>query len=129
MTDIFMKILDMSLTGAIVCCIVMLARLLLRRAPKIWSYVLWSVVLFRFLCPVSFSVPAAPLELAGPQVTYYGEHTSTVSYIPAQQTDLFPAESVLGEAVIGEAAKAVTAADVYVVLWLCGAGIMALSGA
>ena len=128
MTDIFLKVLDMSLTGAIVCGIVILVRLFLRRAPKIWSYILWSVVLFRFLCPVSLSVPAAPLELAAPQVTHYGEHTTTVSYIPAQLAERSFTEGLLLEAASREYAKAVSVADICAVLWLCGISVLVLSG-
>ena len=42
--------------------VVLLARLCLKRAPKIYSYLLWSVVLFRLLCPVSFSSDVSVLE-------------------------------------------------------------------
>ena len=35
MTAIFERVLNMSLTGSIVIAVVLLARLLLRRAPKI----------------------------------------------------------------------------------------------
>ena len=51
--DIFMQVLDMSKTGSIVILFVLSARLLLRRAPKVFSYALWAVVLLRLLCPVS----------------------------------------------------------------------------
>ena len=53
--NIFLTLWNMSLTGSVIICIVLLARLFLRRAPKVFSYVLWSVVLFRLLCPVSVS--------------------------------------------------------------------------
>ncbi|MEG3030082.1 MAG: DUF5301 domain-containing protein, partial [Oscillospiraceae bacterium] len=33
---------------------VLIARLLLKKAPKIFSYALWSIVVFRLLCPFSF---------------------------------------------------------------------------
>ena len=46
-------LLKMSATGTAVICMVMLLRLFLRRAPKIFSYALWLIVLFRLLCPVS----------------------------------------------------------------------------
>lgn len=49
----------MSLTGSIVILIVCLARKLLGRAPKFFSYMLWSVVLFRLLCPVSIEFPVS----------------------------------------------------------------------
>ena len=43
----------MSMTGAYVILFIMLARLLLRRFPKIFSYALWSAALFRLVCPFS----------------------------------------------------------------------------
>lgn len=45
------KFLKMSITFCYVILFVILARLLLKRTPKIFSYLLWSVVLFRLLCP------------------------------------------------------------------------------
>lgn len=56
---IFMQVLDMSKTASIVILVVMLARLLLKRAPKVFSYALWAVVLFRLLCPVTFEAPVS----------------------------------------------------------------------
>lgn len=52
---IFMNILNMSLTASYCIAAVLLLRLLLKRQPKIFSYLLWSVVLFRLLCPFSIS--------------------------------------------------------------------------
>lgn len=54
---IFMEILDMSLQASAVILAVILIRLLLRSAPKIFSYALWSVVLLRLLCPISIEAP------------------------------------------------------------------------
>ena len=56
-------ILKMSATGAVVICIVLLLRLCLRRTPKIFSYVLWLIVLFRLLCPVSVALPVSVFNL------------------------------------------------------------------
>lgn len=58
---LFILVLNMSLTGSVVILGVILARLLLRRAPRIFSYGLWAVVLFRLLSPVSFSLPVSLL--------------------------------------------------------------------
>ena len=55
MEQFFIAILNMSLTAGLSILAVMGVRLLLRRFPRIFSYVLWSAVLFRLLCPVSFS--------------------------------------------------------------------------
>lgn len=50
----FLQVLNMSFTGSIVIVLVLLARLLLKKVPKKFSYLLWSVVLFRLVCPFSF---------------------------------------------------------------------------
>ena len=61
MKEAFLQILNMSLTGSAVILLVLAARLLLKRAPKIFSYALWGVVLFRLLCPVSLSASVSML--------------------------------------------------------------------
>ena len=83
MSNLFSQVLNMSMTGSVVILLVMLARLILKRAPKIFSYVLWSVALFRLLCPVAFTAPVSVLKVAGPAVQEAGNNISVVSYIPA----------------------------------------------
>lgn len=50
---LFLEILNMSFTASFVICFVMITRLLLKRVPKIFTYVIWSIVLFRLICPFS----------------------------------------------------------------------------
>lgn len=57
LVKIFILVLNMTLTSSVVILAVLLARLLLKKAPRVFSYALWAVVLFRLLCPVSFSLP------------------------------------------------------------------------
>lgn len=49
------QLLRMSLTASIVILVVLLIRQLLRRFPKRYLYLMWMVVWFRLLCPVSIS--------------------------------------------------------------------------
>ena len=70
----------MSLTASYIILVVLLARLILRKAPKIFSYALWAVVLFRLLCPVSVSswfsiLPAVQTQPAGEGQTTVHIHT------------------------------------------------------
>lgn len=51
MRTLFLTLLRMSLAGAAAAVFVLPIRLLLRRAPKKWSYLLWLPVLFRFVSP------------------------------------------------------------------------------
>jgi len=55
MNAILMAIVSMSLTASVVAVVVLLARLLMKRVPKVFSYALWALVLFRMVCPFSFS--------------------------------------------------------------------------
>ena len=78
-------ILNMTLTSSVVILFVLLARLVLKKAPKVFSYALWGVVLFRLLCPVSVTTDFSLLGLLGlfdtPAVENT-QHTSAVEYIP-----------------------------------------------
>lgn len=103
MTAIFERVLNMSLTGSIVIAVVLLARLLLRRAPKIYSYMLWAVVLFRLLCPISLS---AGLSVLKPLPVTTTQGLSTVTYRPVES--VIPASGELGQ----EAARPETAETV-----------------
>lgn len=51
---LFLQFLNMSFTGSVVILFVLVLRLFLKKAPTIYSYALWAVVLFRLLCPFSF---------------------------------------------------------------------------
>ena len=54
MDAIMLSVVNMSLTASIVILGVCIARLLLKRAPKIIAYILWIVVAFRLIVPFSF---------------------------------------------------------------------------
>ena len=68
---LFLQMLNMSFTAGFVIMVVLLVRMLLKKAPKIFSYIIWSVVLFRLICPFSFE--------------------STISFIPVK-ADPIPAD-------------------------------------
>ena len=97
--SLFIRVLNMSLTGSLMILAVLLMRLLLTKAPKMFSYVLWLAVLFRLLCPVSFE---SGLSLLGVLGVTAGEQ-GTVEYIP----ESFTAVTGTGEA---EKAAGATAA-------------------
>ena len=55
MNELFLEVLALDRTAIPVILAVVLARALLCRAPRRWSYALWAVVGFRLCCPVSFT--------------------------------------------------------------------------
>lgn len=76
MSRLFITILNMSYTASIVILVVLLLRVLLKRAPGIFSYALWMVVLLRLLCPFSFHanwgiIPAEKLVEVGAGTNFW----------------------------------------------------------
>ncbi len=64
---LFLNVLNMSIAASVVILFVLLARFFIRKLPKIFSYLLWSVVIFRLLCPFSFTAPFSLLHFTNPQ--------------------------------------------------------------
>jgi beta-lactamase regulating signal transducer with metallopeptidase domain len=54
---IFITIVDMSIIGGLAILLVLVVRLFLMKAPKVFSYCLWAVVLYRLVVPFSFTGP------------------------------------------------------------------------
>lgn len=71
-------IVNMSMTASIVIIAVLLLRLVLRKAPKVYSYLLWFIVLFRLLCPVSISSAVSLMGMFDTPVT----EERVITYIP-----------------------------------------------
>lgn len=55
--NLFFEVLNLSLEASIVILVVVVIRRLLKKMPKVYSYALWIVVLFRLLCPITFELP------------------------------------------------------------------------
>lgn len=85
--EIFMKIIHMTKVASVVIVVIILARMLLKKVPKVFSYALWAVVLFRLLCPVSFEAPVC-----------------IVPDMPPVSLDYAPADEAISNADTGEAA-------------------------
>lgn len=69
---------NLTLTASIIIVAVLLVRLLLRKAPRVYSYALWAVVAFRLICPISFSSDFSLLNALDAPVTESG----SVEYVP-----------------------------------------------
>ena len=67
--DCFLRIVNMSITAGFCIAVILLIRLVFRRAPRKYLYALWLIAAFRLICPVSvesgfslFNLGAAPAE-------------------------------------------------------------------
>ena len=147
MHRLFPIVCNMSLTASVVILAVLAVRLLLRRAPKVFSYALWAVVLFRLLCPVSITSAVSLLGALGAPAQERTAVTSVVEYVPADIVrDMAPAVTPLpqepfpaepGENIVGTA-PSVTQPDaapvsplsgpvaVLTLTWLTGMALLLL---
>ena len=136
-------ILNMTLTASIVIVLVLLVRLVLRRAPRICAYALWLVVLFRLLCPVSLTADISLMRLLDTPVTEVTAHTSAAAYVPRDVVHNSEPSVTLPVPGMGEAitetlsqGEEQTVADpleasvaIATIVWLTGTAAMVIYGA
>lgn len=63
LVDFFPRLINMSAIASIVILFVLAARLILKRAPKIFSYALWAIVLIRLLVPIHIPSPISAIPI------------------------------------------------------------------
>lgn len=86
MSGLLIGILNMSLSASYAALIVMLIRLILKKTPKNYSYALWAVVFFRFVCPFAIQSPVSAVPMQPqtiPRDIIYSESPSLQSGMPS----------------------------------------------
>ena len=94
MTEVFLKIVNMSLSASWLVLAVLAARFLLKKAPKWVRVLLWGLVAVRLLCPFSLEsalslIPSA--EVVSPQIM--------TDPTPSIHTGIDPINLVVNEAI------------------------------
>lgn len=143
LTRIFAKVLNMSLTASLVIVLVIAARFVLRKSPKVFSYALWAVVLFRLLCPVSLPSPVSLLGLLDAPVAQTEGITTTVEYLPYKvvetaaenpQIDRLPQNPAAQtpaqsqQTTVETKRNPLSAAEIVTYIWLAGIAVMVIAG-
>ena len=85
MTDIFLRIVELSWQAGVLALAVMLARLALRRAPKWAVCLLWALVAVRLVLPFSLQSPVSLQAAQSPVTAVLYELPQTQE--AAQKTD------------------------------------------
>ena len=103
--NVFITVLNMSITGSYIIAAILLLRLILKKAPKIFSYSLWAIAGLRLLCPFSFSSiisifnfispPAAESSVAGTTANGYIPQDIGMMLIPEVNTGIPAADTVI----------------------------------
>lgn len=133
MTDIFLRIVELSWQAGVLALAVMLARLALRRAPKWAACLLWALVAVRLVLPFSLQSPVSLQAAQSPVTAALYELPRTQE--AAQKTDevlsggsaepvtpLPPTEIVTAQPV--PAPKPVMTVSLLAAIWLAGVVMM-----
>ncbi len=140
METVFLKILNMSLSAAVVTAAVLLVRLLLQSAPRKWSYLLWSAVGFRLAMPVTlrtvFSLfrlaPIRPAEAGSAALTYIPADIGTMARPQVSVASPGVREALSGSLPAATPFSSVNPLQVWIaagtVLWCAGLTAMLLWG-
>lgn len=128
MTDIFLRLLNISITAGYLVVAVLLVRLLFKKAPKWIRGVLWAIVGVRLVFPFSvesiFSlIPSA--EVISPDIVKHSTYPTISSGIRVVDNIVNP---VIGSAFGSEQAQSVSllqiVADIAGVVWAVGLAAM-----
>lgn len=127
LSRIFSTLLHMSFTASLVILAVCVLRLLLKRAPKVFSYALWIIVLFRLLCPVTFETSISVLPSRTLISTVQTEVISPQSTPSETATETQPKQTATPQT-SSPATKqqAISLSTVAGVIWLAGVVAMTL---
>lgn len=137
LSRLFAGVVNMSVTASVVILVIVTVRLALKKAPKIFSYALWWVVLLRLLCPAALplSLPqmqeaSAPAAQTVPSSQETGKKVSDVLPLPEPEPSESPVQIISQEVLPVERSQSKLQALLpfagYV--WLAGAAIMLLHG-
>ena len=134
---VFSAVLNMSITASIAILVVLLARIMLKQAPKIFSYALWAVVLFRLLCPVSLTSGVSLMGLFPVPTTETGrmeyvsldvpdtERQAITDDVPASDLNQAAEHDVEPSIAEGTAAGSIDVlASIVSMVWICGVAAM-----
>jgi beta-lactamase regulating signal transducer with metallopeptidase domain len=127
MSEIFLKIINMSISASYIVLAVLLLRLLLKKAPKWITVVLWGIVAVRLVCPFSIEsalslIPSA--ETISPQVLIENPEINTG--FPVLNNTINPI--IQGATVTVAPEKSINALQLFVLvfskIWIIGLAAM-----
>ncbi len=95
MTKLFEIVVTMSITATFCILVIGILRDFLRSAPKIYSYLLWSVVAFRLLCPIALEselgVITSPIQKVNHMEEVAGEVGTSSKTSTSKENNINPA--------------------------------------
>ena len=139
MNEVYVKLANMSMAAGWLILAVLVLRLLLKKAPRWITCLLWALVAVRLVCPVSLQSPVSAYQVAAPaavqptgQVEYF-QYVYAGSDKPSIQLDvetIRPAEiTPVQQETAADTSRTVTLyMPPYVTIWLAVGAALLLYG-
>lgn len=80
--ELFPAVLNMSITASVAAVVIIVLRRIFKEMPKIIFYIMWTVVLFRLLCPFSIPSDFSFLSILDMPSFSTGNITNRMEYVP-----------------------------------------------
>ena len=128
--DFFPRLINMSAIASIVILFVLVARLILKRAPKIFSFALWAIVLIRLLVPVHIPSPISAIPVT--QTTNSAEINAALPPLDfetpgdRQENSLSLQQSIEKDTPYVHVSHSLEPTGYLAIAWLAGMGVMVL---
>lgn len=122
---LFLQVLDMSLTASYVILFILLVRIVLQKAPKIYSYALWSIALFRLICPWSFESDFSLFTIRDTAVQQLQSYPGLPTMLDSVRTyDIVPNGNTVVPTRAVDTFSGLFVENMITVLWLIGIVIL-----
>lgn len=131
--DFFPRLINMSAIASIVILFVLAARLILKRAPKIFSYALWAIVLIRLLVPIHIPSPLSVIPVT--QTTNSAEINAVLPPLDfetpsdRQKNGYSLQQSIEKDTPYVHVSHSLEPTGYLAIAWLAGMGVMVLYSA
>lgn len=122
MENIFFKLINMSLTASVAVAVVCILRLILKKAPKRISVVLWMLVALRLILPFSIESTASLMPSAA--VAPDGVVSYEKTYSNGTSTDIVTVANPFGDDKEYQKTNSNTSLPTEVIVWLGGMAAM-----
>ncbi len=130
MTELFYAILNMSISASVLVLVVLLLRLLFRKAPKWVTILLWGLVAVRLICPFALETPFSLMpktEWVAQESAYPAEVITPDVIDPEEISDKYPGIEVSAPILPAPEItvhRGFGTSFVLSCLWLSGIGVM-----
>lgn len=147
MTGFINTLLDLSLKGSLVIGIILVLRLALKKAPKIFSYSLWAIAFVSLILPFSIKSPLAFTNFLPKDLVIKNEVETRDNFIKVQEPQgennfiaktsdrkenfqsISPSENARALGNSSTNSKNLAKEEIYFYIWLSGVSILVITSA